>query len=339
MTGQLRLGRDRLGPAALLIIALVWGSTFFVIKDVLTRIPAADLLGVRFLIAATVLVAVRPAALKMDATTMRQGVVMGLLFSGGQLTQTLGLGHTSAAISGFLTGLYVVMTPLIEAGALRLGLPRRIWGAVGLAGLGLAVLTMLPGALDGGIGIGEALTVACALFYAVHIVFTGRVATAANSLSLTIVQSIVLAACCGLAALPGGVVLPASTSDWLVVIYLALICSSLTMFLQTWAQARVEATRAAIIMSSEPVWAAVFAVLFGGELLTGRLVFGGLAMMVGTWLAINTPLAPVQWAATAPSARSGLGRYLDAGAHPPVFGLKPSRRRAAGSLRPAAARP
>jgi drug/metabolite transporter (DMT)-like permease len=98
-----------------------------------------------------------------------------------------------------------------------------------------------------------------------------------------------IAVVCGIAAAPGGIQLPASRVDWAIVIYLALVAGALTMLLQTWAQARVEASRAAVIMAMEPVWAAAFAVAFGGESLTGRMIIGGAAILTAMYLVELAP--------------------------------------------------
>jgi len=83
---------------------------------------------------------------------------------------------------------------------------------------------------------------------------------------------------------PPGIQLPASGHDWLIVLYLALIASAMTMVLQTWAQAHIEPSRAAVIMAMEPVWAAAFAVTLGGETITWRMVIGGVAIVSAMYL-------------------------------------------------------
>lgn len=276
---------DLAAPASLMLMAILWGSTFFVIKDLLTRIDAADLLGVRFTIAALVLVAVLNRRLRLTRTLLRDGLVMGGLYGSGQLLQTYGLAHTSASISGFLTGLYVVATPMLEAVLLAARVSRRVWLAVALATAGLGTLTIAPGLGATRFGLGEALTVLSALAYAGHIVYTGRVTSEATVLRLSTVQTITIAVMCTVAALPGGIALPQRAWDWWAVGYLAVLCGALAVVLQVWAQARVEATRAAVIMSSEPIWAATFAIAAGQEDLAWRTVVGGTALVLAMILA------------------------------------------------------
>lgn len=267
-----------LAIAALVFMSVVWGSTFFSIKELVTRIPVPDMLGVRFSIAAVVTGAMLWRHWRMSAATLRHGLLVGLVFGLAQVTQTIGLAHTAASVSGFLTGLYVVFTPLLAATFLRQGLGRSTWWAVGMAAAGLATLTLSGGA-GHRFGIGEILTLVCALLYAIHIILVARYARPDNALSITNVQGVVVALVCLASAAPGGIQVPASRGDWLLLFYLAIVAGSLTLFLQIWAQARVAPTTAAVIMSGEPVWAAAFAVALGGEHLTWRTVVGGVCVV------------------------------------------------------------
>jgi drug/metabolite transporter (DMT)-like permease len=289
---------ERLAFACILVMTAVWGSTFFLLKDVVTRLPVADLLAVRFAIAAVALLLIAGRSLRMSAETLRRGVLLGALYGLAQILQTVGLAHTAASVSGFITGLYVVMTPLLGAVILRVRVTRRVWVAVALATLGLGVLS-----LNGfSVGYGELLTLAASAVYAGHIIAMSRLTTPETTLSLTLVQTVVIAMVCTIAALPGGVTLPASGHDWLAIVYLGVVAGALTMFLQTWAQSRIDATRAAVIMAMEPVWAALFAVALGGELITLRMVLGGVAILAAMYL---VELAPVRAASVAPTARLG----------------------------------
>lgn len=280
------LRRGELGPLiALLAMTAAWGSTFFMIKDLVTRIPVADMLTIRFVIAAAALAIVAGPRLRMSRLTLRRGLLLGVLYGVAQLLQTVGLAHTAASVSGFLTGLYVVLTPLLSAAILRTKIAPAVWAAAGLATVGLGVLSLQGFA----IGYGELLTVASAVVYALHIVALGRMSEPGTALQLSVVQMATIAVVCGIGAAPGGIQLPGSGLDWAIVIYLALIAGALTMLLQTWAQARVEASRAAVIMAMEPVWAAAFAVAFGGENLTVRMLVGGGAILTAMYLVELAP--------------------------------------------------
>jgi len=271
---------------ALLAMTAAWGSTFFLIKDVVTRIPPADLLALRFAIASVALAIIAAPRLHLSRTVLTYGALLGLLYGSAQILQTAGLAHTAASVSGFVTGLYVVATPLLTALILKRRIPRLTWLAAGLATVGLGVL-----ALHGfAIGYGELLTLIAAVIYAGHIVALGRFSTSETTLSLSLVQLIMITLVSAVAAFwptggsAPGIQLPSSVHDWLVVLYLALIASALTMVLQTWAQAHIEPSRAAVIMAMEPVWAAAFAVALGGERITMRMIIGGLAIVSAMYL-------------------------------------------------------
>jgi drug/metabolite transporter (DMT)-like permease len=271
---------------ALLVMTAAWGSTFFLIKDVVTRIPVADLLAIRFAIASVALALIAAPRLRLSRTVLMYGSLLGLLYGSAQILQTTGLAHTAASVSGFVTGLYVVVTPLLTALLLRRRIPRLTWLAAILATVGLGVLALHGFAL----GYGELLTLVAAVIYAGHIVALGRFSTPETTLSLSLVQLIVITLVSAIAAWwpttgsGAGIQLPNSAGDWLIVLYLALIASAMTMVLQTWAQAHIEPSRAAVIMAMEPVWAAAFAVALGGETITLRMIIGGLAILSAMYL-------------------------------------------------------
>ena len=280
-----------LATAALLAMTACWGSTFFLIHDLLDRVPTLDFLAVRFAIASVAMVLIAPRALgRLSPQARRQAVVLGLLYGVAQILQTSGLAHTSASVSGFITGMYVVCTPLFAAVLLRQRITAMTWGAVVLATAGLAVLT-----LDGfSVGYGEALTLVSALLYALHIVGLGAWSSARDALGMSIVQIIVIAVVCTVATAPDGVVLPDNTRDWLSIVYMALFAGAAALVGQTWAQAHLPPTRTAIIMSMEPVFAAFFAVLLGGEPTTLRMVSGGLMVLAAMLIVELAPRRKVE---------------------------------------------
>lgn len=268
--------KAKLATLTLLGITACWGSTFFLIHDLLDRVPAVDFLAVRFSIAGVLLLVVAPkAVLRLSPTARKQAAVLGGLYGVAQILQTVGLAHTPASVSGFITGMYVVATPLFAAVLLRNRITRMTWGAVLLAFAGLAVLT-----LDGfSIGYGEALTFVAAMLYALHIVGLGAWSNVQDALGMSILQVVMVAVICLVVSAPGGIVLPDNGRDWLSVLYMAVFPAALALLGQTWAQAHLSATRTAIVMSMEPVFAAFFAVLLGGESLTMRMLTGGVLVL------------------------------------------------------------
>jgi drug/metabolite transporter (DMT)-like permease len=280
-----------LATAALLAVTACWGSTFFLIHDLLERVPTLDFLAVRFAIASVTLVLLAPRALgRLTRESRRQAVVLGCLYGVAQILQTAGLAQTPASVSGFITGMYVVATPVFAALILHTRIGVLTWVAVVLAMAGLGVLT-----LSGfSVGYGEALIFVAAMLYALHIVGLGAWSDPAQTLGMAIVQLIVIAVICTVCTAPNGLVLPDRAGDWVSLLYMAIFAGAGAMIGQTWAQAHLPPTRAAIIMSMEPVFAALFAVLFGGESATVRMIFGGLLVLSAMLLAELAPRRKVE---------------------------------------------
>ncbi len=271
--------------ATLLLVAItaIWGSTFFLIRDVVLQMPPTDFLAVRFTIAAVAMVAVfwRP-MLALNRRELEIGVGLGFLYAVAQILQTVGLVHTEASRSGFITGTYVVLTPIFTAVLLRERIPRSTWVAVLMATAGLATLS-----LSGfGFGFGEGVTLLAAAVYALHIIGLGRYSSPATAAGLSTVQMVVIALVSLVAAAPGGIELPTGRGAWASVLYMALMAGAVAIWAQTWAQSHLPATRAAIVMTLEPVFAAGFAVGLGGESLTIRMFLGG-AMVLGAMYTVE----------------------------------------------------
>ncbi len=269
-----------LGTVLLVALTAVWGSTFFLIRDLVAIVPPVDFLAVRFAIAATLMVGLFWRALR--ALSRRDWIVsvgLGALYGCAQILQTIGLAHTDASVSGFVTGTYVVLTPVFTALLLRERVPATTWYAVLLATVGLGVLSLNGFA----VGIGESLTLGAAALYALHIVGLGRLSTAERATGMSAVQMLVIAAISIAAAVPDGILWPQGAGQWAAVIYMATAAGVLALWAQTWAQAHMPATRAAIVMTLEPVFAAAFAVAFGGESLTARMLLGGALVLAAMY--------------------------------------------------------
>jgi drug/metabolite transporter (DMT)-like permease len=275
-----------LAALALVAVTAVWGSTFVLIKDLVATLPVTDFLAVRFVIAAAVLLAVFWRQVRrLGRTQLERGVALGVVYGLAQILQTAGLDRSSAAVSGFVTGMYVVLTPILAAVLLRQRTSRSVWLAVVLSTVGLGLL-----ALQGfAVGSGELLVLGSAALYALHIVGLGRWSVPADALGLSAVQMVTIAVVCSAGTLPGGVVMPQGVGQWSGVLYTALAAGALALVLQTWAQGHLSATRAAVIMTMEPVFAAGFAVALGGENLTLRMLAGGALVLAAMYLVELTP--------------------------------------------------
>lgn len=275
---------------ALVAVTAVWGSTFVLIKGVIDELPVLDFLAIRFVVAAVVMLAAFSRQVRsLDRVQLRRGFLLGVVYGGAQILQTYGLVSTSAAVSGFVTGTYVVLTPVLAALLLRQRTAPTTWLAVGMATAGLALLALHGFAA----GTGELLTLAAAVLYATHIVGLGQWSSSGDAVGLATVQMVAVALCCLLPALPGGVTLPDTPGAWAAVGYTAVAAGAVALVVQTWAQAHLSATRAAVVMTMEPVFAALFAVLLGGELLTLRMLSGGLLVLVAMYVAELGPRGAV----------------------------------------------
>jgi drug/metabolite transporter (DMT)-like permease len=278
--------RTRLvATAALLATTACWGSTFFLIHDLSSRVSAIDFLAIRFPIATVGLFLIFPRAVgRLSADARRHAVVLGCLYATSQILQTIGLAHTAASVSGFITGMYVVCTPLLAAVILRTRIGPLTWLAVLFAIAGIGLLTLQPGGLA--FGYGETLTFVAAVGYALHIVGLGAWSNRDEAMGMSIIQLAAISVVCLIGAAPGGIDLPDRSGDWASIVYMALLAGAFAMAAQTWAQAHMPPTRVAIIMSMEPVFAALFAVLFGDESATLRLLGGG-ALVLSAMLIVE----------------------------------------------------
>ncbi len=283
-----RPDRAALPLLALLGVTAVWGSTFVVVKDAVGRMPVTDFLTWRFGLAALAMVALRPrAVLRLSPAGRRAGVLLGLALGTGYLLQTLGLQTTPAAVSGFLTGLFVVLTPLGAALLLRTPPPPLAWAAVGVATAGLALLSLRGWS----IGPGELLTLGCAAAFAVHIVGLGRWAATSDPYALAVVQLATTAVLCGVVAVPGGVVVPPDAGVWAALALTSLAATALAFVVQTWAQRSLSPTRTAVVMTMEPVFSLGFAVLLAGEVLGPRALAGAALVLLAMVLTEVGPRA------------------------------------------------
>jgi drug/metabolite transporter (DMT)-like permease len=267
---------------ALLFITAVWGWTFLGVKNAINQMPVMDFLAIRFALAALVLLVIRPAALfRINRRELWHGVVLGFVLGMSYITQTLGLRTVSPAVSGFITGMGVIFTPVFLWAFLRRKISPNIWIAVGLALIGLAFLSLHGWSF----GAGELLTVGCAVFVALQIIGLGEWSKQHDTYQLTLIQILTVAIMCLIAAAPGGIKLPPDLTTWSTVGITAVLATALAFFVQTWAQALISPAYTAVILTMEPVFAGFFAVVLGGDRLTVRIVVGAICVLVAMLIA------------------------------------------------------
>jgi drug/metabolite transporter (DMT)-like permease len=265
-----------LATLGLLAMTAVWGSTFVLIKDVVGRMPVADFLAVRFVIGAVAMLVLfaRP-VLRLERGQVMRGLLLGVVYGAGQLLQTWGLALIAPSVSGFVTGMYVVFTPILAMLLLRQRMAAVVWFAVVLSTIGLGLLSLNGVSIDTGVW----LTLGSAVLYGLHIVGLGQWSRHGEAFGMSAVQMVAIAAVCLLATLPHGPVLPPDPSAWV-----SVLAGAGAMLMQTWAQSHLPATRAAIVMTTEPVFAAAFAVMFGTDVLSWRMLVGGGLILAAMYL-------------------------------------------------------
>jgi drug/metabolite transporter (DMT)-like permease len=273
----------RIAPWALLSVSAAWGMAFVVMKDPIEKQNVNSFLFTRFLLAIIVMIAIKPSVLgHFTPRMLKQGFIAGTFLAAGYIFQTFGLALTGAAVAGFITGLYVVATPLIAAVFLKAKISRFTWLCVALATIGLALLSLKGWS----IGTGELLVLICAIAFAGHIVLLSRWSNGLDAYAFTIVQLATVTLFTGVFSLAQGYEPPVNTSGWLVTIFTAVVATSIAFVVQTWSQAHISATKVAVILTMEVVFAAIFAVIFGGESLTLQVFFGGFLVMVAMFMIV-----------------------------------------------------
>ena len=273
----------RLAPWALLSVSAAWGMAFVVMKDAIERQSVNNFLFTRFSLAVIVMVALKPQVLmKLDRDLIIRAGSAGIFLGLGYIFQTLGLARTGAAITGFVTGLYVVFTPLLAYFFLKERLTKLIWVCVFIATIGLGLLSIRGFS----VGIGEMLVLASAFFFAAHIIALGKWSSGRDVYAMTIVQLAMCALLSGLASIPEGYSAPPDYGVWAVVVFTAVICTAVAFVVQTWSQAHMTTTKVAVILTMEVVFAALFAIIFGGERLTLQATLGGLMVLTAMFMIV-----------------------------------------------------
>jgi drug/metabolite transporter (DMT)-like permease len=268
---------------ALVVVTAVWGVTFVQVKDAVAIYPLFAFLALRFAIAGCTLVV--PAASRVR-TLGRGGIAAGLLagslLGAGYVLQTAGLERTTVSSTGFVTGMYVVLTPLLALSIFRTKIGIGAWCGVALATVGLALLA----GIHGGSPAGDLLVLGGAAVYSLQIVLMERYAPRYDALAFTLIEMV--AACGGLlvvAVATGQLGVPHGWTVWGALLVTGVFASALAFLVQTWAQRRASATQTALAFSLEPVWAAFFGFTIAGDRLGVLAWLGCAVIMCGIVLA------------------------------------------------------
>ena len=264
-------------------VTAVWGVTFVQVKDAVAIYPLFAFLAVRFGIASCALAG--PAFTRLRSLG-RQGALgaaaAGALLGSGYVLQTAGLERASVSSTGFVTGMYVVLTPLLALALFRVRIGAAAWCGVALATAGLALLS----GVHGGSVLGDLLVLAAAAVYSLQIVLMERFAPRYDALAFTLVE--MAAAFVGLLAVAvaaGQLGVPRGWTVWGALVVTGVFASALAFLAQTWAQRRASATQTALAFSLEPVWTAFFGFTLAGDRLGATAWLGCAVIMAGIVLA------------------------------------------------------
>jgi len=274
--------------ALLLLVALIWGSTFVLVKQSVARFPVYAFLSIRFALATAVLLLLFGQRLKLlNAQMVLAGIVIGLSLFGGYAFQTIGLQYTTASKAGFVTGLSVVIVPILSVWLLKRIPGRQALLGVVLSTIGLALLTL---GQDLTSSYGDLIVLGCAFCFALHITIVSVFAPRTDALALTIVQLLVVAVLSGAVSLvtaswPGTI----PTNIWVAAGFTGVLATAMAFAVQNTVQTWTTATHTALIFASEPVFAALFGYLLAGERLTEWALVGCVLILAGTLLAELRP--------------------------------------------------
>ena len=270
---------------ALFGVTFSWGAGFVLMKDAIAEQPVFDFLATRFTVAFLVMIAIRPQVLALiNKRLLLRGSILGVMLGLAYTTQTIGLELTTAAITGFLTGLYVVFTPLLFWLLFRKKVDKRVIVGTVIAFAALLLISFNGFTLDAG----QIWLIACAVLFAGHIIGLSFWSNAKDIFPLTVIQLAVAGLVNWLGAVSDGYQAPPNQSVWAVVLFTAVFATALAFWAQTWAQSIMDPSRVAIILTTEVIFAAVIAVAVGQEVLELRTILGG-ALMVIAMLIVEWP--------------------------------------------------
>ena len=272
------MSRETAAELALVAVAAIWGLTFVMVQDAIALLPTMAFLGYRFLWAVAIVAPLfRRRLAALSRAGWKAGLLMGAFLTAGYIFQTLGLEETTASNAGFITGMFVVLTPVLGALVLAQRITALAWAAAAVSALGLYLLSGSGGDFS---LRGDGLVLLCAICFAAHILATGRAAGSHDTGALLVVQLLVASVVClAGAAVLGDLQAPEGGEVWAALAVTAVFASAVGFFVQTYAQKHAPPARTALILASEPAFAGLFGYLLADDRLTALAWLGaGLIM-------------------------------------------------------------
>lgn len=269
----------RIGRLSLLGATLIWGSSFIILKSTLDSVPTLWVLALRFTGAALLMALIGIKELrKLDWQYVKKGLGLGTALFVAYTLQTFGLEYTTPGKNAFLTATYCVIVPFMWW-----FFTKKRPDGYNIAAALICILGMALVSLDGGLslGLGDALTICCGFFYALHIILTARAVEGRSPVLLSMLQFAVAAVWCWIAApivSPFPQSVPASA--WWSIAYLCFMCTGICFLLQTIGQKHTPPQTASIILTLESVFGTLLSVLFYHEQLSLKTAAGFVLIFV-----------------------------------------------------------
>lgn len=263
-----------MGRLAIFLTAIIWGTSFVVLKNALDSVGTLWILAIRFSVSSVLLLALSVKKLKgISRRCIRGSVIMGALLAVAYIVQTYGLVYTTPGKNAFLTSTYCVLTPFFAWGMFKRkpGILNVVAAVMCVAGIGFVSLNEGFGAVNRG----DVLTLLCGIFYAFQISIMEAYSGSGDASVISAIEFTVAALICWTGALifeqpPVNV----PTEGWLNIAYLSVMCTAVCFFLQAWGMKYTPSSTAAMLMTLEAVFGVIISVIFYGELLTVKLVIG-----------------------------------------------------------------
>jgi len=288
---MLKTSKEYIADLLLLSVTVFWGSTFIIVKRAIEQMPTFAFLSMRFWISSVLLILIFfPRLRKLNIELLKDGGILGIVLFLAYAFQTVALEYSSATVVGFLTGLNVIFTPILSAAMLR-KMPR-IYSQIGaiISFAGVALMSLSESLT---LSVGEILTIICALFVAVQIILTDKYSRKHDTFLLTVVEITTMSILATLVSLfKEPYIIPKHWTNFLVVSFVvtAVFATVYAFIVQNTAQKFTTPTKTAIIFIMEPVFAAVFGYLIGGEVLSEKVYLGGTVMFLGLFISEIGPL-------------------------------------------------
>jgi drug/metabolite transporter (DMT)-like permease len=284
------LTKSRQAELSLVAITVIWGLTFSMVKKSLEVVPPFTFMSYRFILAFLIMLLITARRItRINRAMAVSGILLGVFLFGAYAFQTFGLKYTTAGNAGFITGLFVVFTPILSTIILHKKPGFRSILSVILATVGLGFLSLQSGM---NINLGDALVLACAFAYSLHIIYMDRYTRRFDITLLTLIQMGVLAVMNTASGfIFEGFIFPRGGYVWLTIIVCGLFASALAFYVQAWAQRLLSPVRTSVVLIMEPVFSVLFGIILLGEGLTWRGWLGCALMLTGMLITEARPEA------------------------------------------------